>query len=109
MMNPPSVMRFACILITALLIVQGTAAFTLEQAPLNPAFVAYTEGLDSGTEYTPAVACYGGVDVADGPASAPFATGLLPSPAMVYWPDGYAAPAVTGAATSNRTVDVTGM
>ena len=99
MMNSPSVMRFAFILVTALLLVQGTAALTLEQAPLNPAFVAYTEGLDTGVEYTPAVACYCSAGPADGPTSAPFATGLLPSPAMVYWPDGYTAPAVTGAAT----------
>ena len=37
------------ILISALILVQGTAALTIEQAPLNPAFVAYTEGLSEGT------------------------------------------------------------
>ncbi|WAI02273.1 lectin like domain-containing protein [Methanogenium organophilum] len=93
MMNYPSAMRFACLLITALLIVQGAAALTFEQAPLNPAFVAYTEGADAG-----AVACYSAVYPSPGADPAPFATGLLPSPAVVYWPDGYTAPAVTDAA-----------
>ena len=92
MMTPPSIMRLAYILITALVFIQGTAALTFEQAPLNPAFVAYTEGADA------AAACYGTAGQSAAPAPAPFATGLLPSPAVVFWPDGYTTPVATDAA-----------
>ncbi|WFN33909.1 lectin like domain-containing protein [Methanogenium sp. S4BF] len=91
-------MRSTCMLIIALLLVQGAAALTFEQAPLNPAFVAYTEAADAGAADPAAMACYGTANVSPGADPAPFATGLLPSPAVIFWPDSYSAPTVTDAA-----------
>ncbi len=81
--------KSAIILITALILVQGATALTIEQAPLNPAFVAYTEGLDAGDINQFSIECCG--DSCPATGTAPYMTGLLPSPADVVWPDGYAA------------------
>lgn len=88
-MPPISGTKSTIILIIALILVQGAAALTIEQAPLNPAFVAYTEGLDSGDIDQYSIDWHGESWLTQNPA--PYATGLLPSPAVVVWPDGYAA------------------
>ncbi len=85
--------RSTFILIIALILVQGATALTIVQAPLNPAFVAYTEGLDAGDINQFSIDCSGDSCPAEG--TAPYATGLLPSPAVVVWPDGYTADSVT--------------
>ncbi|KAF1077498.1 lectin like domain-containing protein [Methanogenium sp. MK-MG] len=91
-MVPISFSRLAILLITALILVQGAAALTIEQAPLNPAFVAYTEGMDNGC---PDQSSIDSVDSGlTGGTDAPYATGLLPSPAVAFWPDGYVLDAV---------------
>ena len=92
-MPPIPSIRTLVLFIIALILVQGAAALSIEQAPLNPAFIAYTEGLDSGAADPAAMVCCNTAGPADSPTTAMYATGLLPSPAVVYWPDGYTAPA----------------
>ncbi|WFN33911.1 lectin like domain-containing protein [Methanogenium sp. S4BF] len=93
-MVPIPFYRSTVLLITALILVQGAAALTIEQAPLNPAFVAYTEGLDAGEIDQYSVECCGdSCPTLD--TGTPYATGLLPSPAVVVWTDGYTAEADT--------------
>ena len=91
-MPPISLQNSVILFITALILVQGVSALTIEQAPLNPAFVAYTEGLDAGDIDQSSIECCG--DSCPAGSTAPYATGLLPSPAVVVWPDGYAAETV---------------
>ncbi|MDE4908234.1 lectin like domain-containing protein [Methanogenium marinum] len=88
-MIPIQFSRSAIILIIALILVQGAAALTIEQAPLNPAFVAYTEGLDAGDTDQFSIECFG--DSCPATGTTPYMTGLLPSPVNIVWPDGYAA------------------
>ncbi len=94
--------KSAILLITALILIQGAAALTIVQAPLNPAFVAYTEGMDTGGIEQTSFDSYGYTELTD----APYATGLAPSPALVVWPDGYAADTVNADTTLPASFDL---
>ncbi|KAF1074509.1 lectin like domain-containing protein [Methanogenium sp. MK-MG] len=89
-MPPTSLNRSAILLITALILVQGAAALTIEQAPLNPEFVAYTEGLDTGDNQF-STECCGDSYTATGTYRMPYATGDIPAPVVMVWPDTYPA------------------
>ncbi len=86
-MPPTSLNRSAILLITALILVQGAAALTIEQAPLNPEFVAYMEGLDADDIGQYSIECYGDSCPATGTDTMPYATGDIPAPIVMVWPD----------------------
>ena len=89
-MPPIPSIRTTVLFILALILVQGAAALSIEQAPLNPAFIAYQEGQDSGAA---AVASSCSTNPSNCTTPAAYVTGLVPSPAVVVWPDGYHAAA----------------
>ena len=95
-MKPISLRKTVILLITALIFIQGAAAATIEQAPLNPEFVEYTE-----EQNTPPIMLFSARSSSDpdpDEETAPYMTGLLPSPALTVWPDGYTADAPTDTA-----------
>ncbi|MDE4908235.1 lectin like domain-containing protein [Methanogenium marinum] len=85
-MVPIQFSRSTIILIIILILVQGSAALTIEQAPLNPAFVAYTEGLDTDDKQY-SIECSGDSCPASGTDRMPYATGDIPAPIVMVWPD----------------------
>ncbi|WP_062399698.1 C1 family peptidase [Methanogenium cariaci] len=56
--------------------------------------MAYTEGMDAGVTDQISSESYAYAELTE-ETDAPYATGLLPSPALAFWPDGYTAEAVT--------------
>ncbi|WP_165076711.1 lectin like domain-containing protein, partial [Methanogenium sp. MK-MG] len=96
-MTPISLKHSAILLITALILIQGAAALTIEQAPLNPEFVAYTEGLDADDSDQYSIDSCGDSYTATGTYHS--LTGLIPAPGVVIWPDGYTAEADTDTQT----------
>ncbi len=99
-MVPVQFSRSIIILIIALFLVQGAAALTIKQAPLNPAFVAYTQGLDAGDSGLYSIECCGDSCPATGTDRMPYAIGDIPAPVVMVWPDTYAAH-VNGAAKTS--------
>ncbi|WFN33910.1 lectin like domain-containing protein [Methanogenium sp. S4BF] len=77
----------ALFLIAALILIPGASALTIEQAPLNPAFVAYTEGLDADDIGQYSIACSGDSCSAAGTDKMPFAAGDIPAPLMMVRTD----------------------
>lgn len=104
-MPPRSQKQNILILIAALILIQGAAAQSFEQAPLNPAFVAYTEGPGAGAADSAVMSCYSSASLSpDGAAL--YATGLLPSPVTLCWPDGYVTAAVDNSAALPASFDL---
>ena len=85
-MPPKSFIQTVVLFILALLLVQGAAALSIEQAPLNPAFVAYQEGQDTD-DILYATGCCGRTGAATGTPFMPYATGDIPAPVVMTWPD----------------------
>ncbi|NLO77535.1 MAG: PGF-pre-PGF domain-containing protein [Methanomicrobiales archaeon] len=84
--------RIAIILFIALILVQGAQAITLEQAPLNPAFVAYTEGLDTIDSVHSSISrSFSRSEDAHSTyvTDPPYTLGLIPAPGVIVWPDQY--------------------
>lgn len=81
-----SICKTLLILFTVLILVQGAAALTFEQAPLNPAFVAYTEGLDADGTGQCSIRCSDDSSP-EYSHETPFICGLIPAPAVNFWPD----------------------
>ncbi|WAI02274.1 lectin like domain-containing protein [Methanogenium organophilum] len=85
-MPPIPSIQTTVLFILALLLVQGAAALSIEQAPLNPAFVAYLEGQDAGDTWY-ATGCLGSAGSTTGTPVMPYATGDIPAPVVMSWPD----------------------
>ena len=85
-MPPIPSIRTTVLFILALILVQGAAALSIEQAPLNPAFIAYTEGLDTGDTQYSIASCSDPV-WPTGTDIMPYATGDIPSPLVMVWTD----------------------
>lgn len=75
------------LLITALILVQGTAALTFEQAPLNPDFVAYMEEQETSDRTRYSIECTGDSSPATNTSGMPYATGDIPAPVSMVWTD----------------------
>lgn len=79
--------KSAILLIAALILVQGAAALTIVQAPLNPEFVAYMEEQNSGEIDRYSIECYGDSCPVTATDRMTYATGDIPAPIVMVWPD----------------------